>query len=257
MMILVLALLLAFGFAASIGGQYVDMPSQSVTTGLANLLAIGIALSYGLRRSSEPASGVLPLKGVDPLLFAVTIVTASGLAVLLSEVDNILRYFLPIPGFVSEILTGFYKEGDLLGSLFLLVIVAPLTEEFLFRGLVLHGFLKNYKPVVAVAVSSFLFGLIHLNPWQFTSGFLLGIFLGWIFIITGSLIPCLAVHAFFNGLPFLFMHVIDVKIPGLTTGLNDHHSFQPLWLDLAGLAVSAAGIYLIYMMTRSRNGAGV
>jgi membrane protease YdiL (CAAX protease family) len=49
-------------------------------------------------------------------------------------------------------------------AVFILVIMAPLTEETLCRGLILNGFLKNYSRRKAMIVSALLFALLHLNP---------------------------------------------------------------------------------------------
>ena len=56
--------------------------------------------------------------------------------------------------------------GPLWGALLAVVIVAPLTEELLFRGVILRGLLLHYSAPKAVIASSLMFGLVHLNPWQ-------------------------------------------------------------------------------------------
>lgn len=44
-----------------------------------------------------------------------------------------------------------------------------------------------------------LFGLLHLNPWQFIAAFNLGLLAGWVFYRTKSIIPAIAVHFVNNG----------------------------------------------------------
>ncbi len=83
------------------------------------------------------------------------------------------------------------------------VIVAPICEELVFRGLMLSA-LKGKAPkwvgIIAVAT---VFGLIHSFPIGFIYAFSLGVLLGWLYYYTGSLLPCIIVHALFNATNYL------------------------------------------------------
>ena len=74
------------------------------------------------------------------------------------------------------------------------VLAAPLLEELIFRGIMLDGLLKRYGPLTSIIVSSLLFGLAHLNPWQFVTGFVIGCFLGWVYLRSGSVGACIVIH---------------------------------------------------------------
>ena len=56
------------------------------------------------------------------------------------------------------------------------VVLAPIGEEFLFRGTVGRG-LANDKPILGILLSGGLFALFHLNPAQTLHQFVLGSFL--------------------------------------------------------------------------------
>ncbi|GAA0784253.1 CPBP family intramembrane glutamic endopeptidase [Hathewaya limosa] len=73
-------------------------------------------------------------------------------------------------------------------------IVAPVFEEMLFRGVILDKLLIKNKPVIAVGVSSLIFGIMHFNVVQSTNGVFLGIILGMIYCKSKSLLPCILVH---------------------------------------------------------------
>jgi hypothetical protein len=91
---------------------------------------------------------------------------------------------------------------------FLMVgITGPILEEVLFRGLILDGFLRRYRPGKAIFWSAFLFGLFHLNPWQFIPGFITGLLLGYIYMRTRSLIPVILVHIVNNSFSYLIMFI--------------------------------------------------
>lgn len=70
---------------------------------------------------------------------------------------------------------------------FYVLILAPVFEEFLFRGVLLRGILfKGFSPAYAVVISSALFALVHLNMLQGVHAFLLGALLGSIYLKTGN-----------------------------------------------------------------------
>lgn len=74
----------------------------------------------------------------------------------------------------------FYKSSPV--DLFISVIIlAPLCEEFLCRGMMLRGMLEHISPTKAILWSAFLFALLHLNPWQAIPAFALGAFFGWVY----------------------------------------------------------------------------
>lgn len=76
-------------------------------------------------------------------------------------------------------------------------MLAPLTEELFFRGVLLRTLAKSNQRF-AIFASAFFFGLVHGNLQQFIIAFLLGIFLAHITIKHGSIIPSVTVHMFIN-----------------------------------------------------------
>ncbi|MBR5370692.1 MAG: CPBP family intramembrane metalloprotease [Oscillospiraceae bacterium] len=76
-------------------------------------------------------------------------------------------------------------------------LIAPLTEELLFRGILM----KNAARVgqrFAIFLSAFFFALAHQNPVQMIFTFPLGIFLGYITMRHNSLTPAILVHILVN-----------------------------------------------------------
>ena len=90
---------------------------------------------------------------------------------------------------------------------FLLLLLAPLGEEFLFRG-ILESSLLEYGTLIAIVVPALLFSLIHILPFKNTprkflatiliSAFILGLLAGYFRALSGSLLPAYATHAIFN-----------------------------------------------------------
>ena len=78
-------------------------------------------------------------------------------------------------------------------------VVAPATEEFLFRGY-FYGVLRRYVGVIpAMLLTSLLFAAIHMNGPVFLPLFVLAVCLTLAYEATGSLWVPMLMHALFNG----------------------------------------------------------
>jgi membrane protease YdiL (CAAX protease family) len=95
-----------------------------------------------------------------------------------------------------------FVPGDLIGAI-TRVIVAPICEETLFRGIVLHSFLKRLKRWKAIVAASLLFALFHIEPVPVFYAFFVGMVLGWIYSRYRSIVPTIIVHAFLNASGFV------------------------------------------------------
>ncbi|MCH5204733.1 MAG: CPBP family intramembrane metalloprotease [Oscillospiraceae bacterium] len=82
---------------------------------------------------------------------------------------------------------------------FQMAILAPIVEEFWFRGIVLES-MRPYGNGVAIFISGLLFGLTHANFAQFFYATVLGICLGYIAVNTKSIITTTVLHAMFNSI---------------------------------------------------------
>ncbi|MBK3426627.1 CPBP family intramembrane glutamic endopeptidase, partial [Methylobacterium ajmalii] len=82
-----------------------------------------------------------------------------------------------------------------------LVVLAPLAEEMLFRGDLFSRLRVLLPPAATVAVGALVFGLCHAERGllQPVSVLPLGVALGAMRLWTGSLWPCIALHALSNG----------------------------------------------------------
>ena len=84
-------------------------------------------------------------------------------------------------------------------GLFMVGIGGPLTEELFFRTAVLGLMLRSgVKPWVAIVLSAFLFGIFHLNVWQFVGSGLFGLMIGYIYYKTNNILVVMIIHIFNN-----------------------------------------------------------
>jgi membrane protease YdiL (CAAX protease family) len=83
-------------------------------------------------------------------------------------------------------------------TLLLTVIVAPIVEELVFRGVLFPAIRKRYGLFVGIVASSLIFTLVHINPIQMISVLPLGIYLAIMYQRTGSIYPGMILHATWN-----------------------------------------------------------
>ena len=252
LLVLLIILTIGIGIIFGILEFAIDVPlsQHPAVLALLNLVAFGLILAIGLKRANASLREICPLVRVRLSLLFPMVLTVIGTSVLLSEIDNLLRVFLPPPALFTDLLESLVgAQESLWGSIVLLVVIAPLTEELLVRGLILRGFLSHYTARKAILASAVFFGLIHLNPWQFIGATTLGILFAWWFIQTRSILPCLFGHALVNALPLIVTAVFRLEIPGYT-GEFGKVEFQPLWFDCVGFVLAALGMWLLIRQFR-------
>jgi membrane protease YdiL (CAAX protease family) len=221
-------------------------PTQHpLVMGLVNLVSLGAVLAWGAAWARAPLAELFPWKPIRWRLLAPILISTAGAIIVLSEADNLFRAVLPVPKWLEEFIRPLTQlDRHWISALLAFVLVAPLTEELLFRGLILRGFLARYPVRRAVLASALLFTLTHVNPWQFCSALAAGVLFAWWRVRTGSLWPGLIGHALLNS-----MVVLHRLLPLRVRGFNEGDplgptTLQPLWFDAAGVALLVGGVLL-------------
>lgn len=82
------------------------------------------------------------------------------------------------------------------------MVLAPLFEESLFRGVLLPVLGRRWGGTAGVLASALVFGLAHLSLGELLPLVVLGIGLGWLRLRSGRLGPCVLMHGLWNGFTF-------------------------------------------------------
>ena len=127
------------------------------------------------------------------------------------------------------------------------VVVAPILEEILFRGILQESLTRKYGPWRGILIASAIFGIVHGIPQQALNAFFVGAMIGFIYYKTQSLIPCILIHALNNAVAYL----------ALATGhgnalLIDLVGSRTLYvlIYIAALALSAVSGYMMLRTLR-------
>lgn len=95
--------------------------------------------------------------------------------------------------------------GGRLVIAFFAVVMAPVAEETLFRGIFFTVLRDAGWPRTSVWLVSLVFGLIHGNAAALLPLSLFGGFLAWLYVRTGNLLAPITAHLVFNLLPFVLL----------------------------------------------------
>ncbi len=85
-------------------------------------------------------------------------------------------------------------------ALVVFAILPAVCEELTFRGFILTGLQRRFRPRTAVLLSSFLFSLMQMNVFQFVPTFLVGVVLAYLTTRCGSILPAMLFHVLYNAL---------------------------------------------------------
>lgn len=230
------------------------IPDQLMTdlygffAGTINLIALGLPALGILFFTKTSFKKFFHFKNVHFSYILAAIIMLMGCKIINSEIDNITRFFLPMPEFIGNIFKQIFSCNIII-QFYILVFVAGITEELLFRGVILRAFLTHYSEKKSILVSAAMFSLFHLNPYQMISAFVLGIVFGWLYVKTKSIWFCIFCHGFSN-----FIVFIGMLMPYKISGWNNHEgnyseiAFQPLWFNILGLILLVIGFTVLYRL---------
>lgn len=181
-------------------------------------LWLGLALAGALMQR-RPVALSLGLRS-GRLGWGSLAVGAVGLVALSGALHELLSLVaLRETGSLARIDQGIRESTSGPRSLLLLTVVsigiAPaIGEELLFRGLVQRWLAARWRPLLAVAAAALLFGAVHADPVHGPAAFLLGLYLGWIAHLAGSIRPAVGLHLVNNLLGVAAVTLPSAALPG-------------------------------------------
>ena len=194
-----------------------------------------------LRNRYEAQSGfsVQPVSLlIWPLLIVGTIALQLGVSLPISS-------SIPMPEAFKEMFDQLIGETGFLTFL-TLAVAAPVFEELIFRGVILDGLLKRYSVATSIMMSSFFFGIVHLNPWQLVSAFIMGCFIGWVYYRSRNIWLCIFIHFVNNGFAFLVMALGDEESLADDTLLDMYGGWLPMiGAILGGILLFGAALFAL------------
>ena len=99
-------------------------------------------------------------------------------------------------------------------SLFMMAVFGPVSEEFVFRGILFNCYRKEGSTLGAIFLSAIAFGFMHMNFNQAGYAFVIGIALAFAMVATGSIWAPVIMHFIINAQSVCMMYVTEYLMPG-------------------------------------------
>ncbi len=204
------------------------------------LIFLGLPLALYLLLAVDDVREALRLRGVSWAVAGLSLLIGLGLWRfdwwLATVVNEALGYTIPLPPEALNV-----TLADEIAMAVGTVILAPLVEEFLFRG-VLQSAYERRGPVRAIVASALLFVVIHQELAQSVALVPVALALAYVTWRTGSIVPAILIHAGNN--------LQAVLVSFLEGGGLRRVGFSPSAVGaLVGALVAGAALWLLTART--------
>ena len=163
---------------------------NAVSYFVAMTLTLAGFLFYRSRRRGPKIIAHFSSRGLNPILLLWGVLFMLATSVVLE----------PLLSLLPEVPNA-YGRGA--WAIVMVVVMAPLFEEVIFRGVLLESTRAKYGVMAAWLVSSAIFGIVHVHPTVAVNAFAIGLVLGFVYMRTDSLWSVIILHAVNNGIAYL------------------------------------------------------
>lgn len=239
------------------------------STGLFIIPSLIVALFLGekmgsfLKLDKKPLLVVLGM-ALLCLLFATPIIGFTGeinakmrLPEFLVGIEQWMKEMEDSNGNLMENFLRTNNTGALLLNLFMVGIIPGIGEELMFRGVIQRIFTDWTKNIHwGVIIASILFSAMHLQFYGFFPRFLLGMFLGYLFVWSGSLWIPILVHFIYNSFGVVLYYLYESGYISIDPGSVQTDSISVFTVIVSILLVGSL-IFLIkkksVLLTKTQN----
>jgi len=149
---------------------------------------------------------------------------------------------------MTERLLNVTSWQGLLFNIFMIAVIPAIGEEFIFRGALQRIFYQWFGNVhVAVIVTGVIFSAIHFQFYGFLPRALLGIMLGYMFVITGNIWVPVFAHFFNNAVAVtMYFYVYNAGLDFDMESIGEHN------LSVIPAAISLVIVYILFRVMQFR-----
>jgi membrane protease YdiL (CAAX protease family) len=171
------------------------------------------------RGTWREAFGMLNRPGRALMLGIAVAISAVPIGAGLQMFSGLLMDYLNVPLKEQEAISTLRASAGGLDRLVLgvyAIVLAPVAEELVFRGIMYPAIKQAGYPRLAVWLTAILFGAIHVNLATFIPLTVFALVLIWLYERTDNLLAPITAHSLFNTVNFVLLFAADsvFKMPG-------------------------------------------
>lgn len=179
---------------------------------------LGITLVFIFLFSVKPVE--LGFRKSEIRGFLLAVFTTIPLVFTVIWIFRIQSVFFPVPEYLVEIMKPL-SNLNIPVSVLVLAFTPAICEELLFRGVILRQLMLEVSKTRAVIISAILFGVFHLSFYRFLPTFAVGLVLGMISVVTGSIFPSILLHFSYNAATlFLIDETTGLPVQGFNEAVT-------------------------------------
>jgi hypothetical protein len=157
------------------------------------------------------------------------------------KLEDYLRELEDMATATTEKMLNVNTFGGLLLNLLVIALIPAIGEEMTFRGVLQQGLARKMNPHIAIVISAAIFSFIHFQFFGFLPRMFLGLLLGYMFYITGSLWTSILMH-FVNNATAVVVYYLNNK--GTISVDAEHFGEAPnSWMVTISLVVTVLLIF--------------
>ena len=185
--------------------EFMDTFLQIISFIVPLLWVIAFYLWYRFLKQSERISAVKTRSIVSLKNGIILSVAALGMQLAVTGAMNmVLPYFTSLSEEYTELMETLF-EGNPIIIFISIVILAPLSEELLCRGVIMKKALRIMPFAWANVCQALLFAFLHMNLVQGTYAFIIGLVLGFVAYRFRSIKASILLHLLFNALSYVLI----------------------------------------------------
>lgn len=224
-------------------GPFTALTTLTISTILQEAIALFLPVIFFIKKLHFEFTGYLRLKSVK---FAITIriffLAASGYLFITCFI--VLWNLVFGTHFIFTKTIEDYIPNDFFGVMGIILNIAfisAIAEELLFRGVLLRG-LEPLGKFWAIVLSAFAFAVFHISFYKLGYAFVLGIFLGYLAVITDNILYAIIYHCLHN----IFSSFIDISYL-IENAVSSSDKSKILFVYIIGLIIASLFMVTIFI----------
>ncbi|TXF91432.1 CPBP family intramembrane metalloprotease [Neolewinella aurantiaca] len=220
--------------------QGLDMSaSMSRWAFIASGTPLVLCILYAWKKMGKPRWSL----GFENVTVVTALLSIFGTLLVSNGVSATAEYLPGYEGF-AEMMEDMMVPG--IGIALAVVVVAPIFEEVLLRGLIMRGYLRKTTPFKSILFSGLIFGVMHIYPVHVFFASIMGFCLGYVYYRTRSLGLVILIHFINNAISYYYGMQADAPESSeelLGTG--------PLGVLGMAAVLTLAGVGLLWFLARN------
>lgn len=146
--------------------------------------------------------------------------------------------------------------SDGFGTLLMVVLLAPIFEEMVFRARLYNILSRNTSPFISASLSAIAFGVVHLQPIVIIEALFMGVIFSYFYLSQRSIFTPIMLHIFNNSIAYALI-VLSYRGETLHDIVGGGEMAVVVYVVSAIIAICGAVVIARFFKAEKRRGRGV